>query len=69
VSTLSENSFDPRNQYAGVLKAVREAASSKDVKVYRVETDGGASRVEYWVLALYVDGGKIVGVRAKAVET
>lgn len=67
MTTLSETSFDPRNQYSGVLKAVREASSSSELKIYRVEID--ATRVEYWILALDADGGKIVGVRAKAVET
>ncbi|KAL4943485.1 hypothetical protein BDV06DRAFT_210983 [Aspergillus oleicola] len=74
VETLSPSSFDPKNQYASVLKAVRAAAvqgsggdeGSVDVKVYRVET--GSSRVEYWVVAL--DGeGLLVGLRAKAIES
>jgi len=76
VTTLSENSFDPRNQYASVLRAVREAVSAsassgsgsaEEVKIYRVEI--GASTVEYWVLALDTNDGRIVGVKAKAVET
>ena len=76
MTTLSENSFDPRNQYASVLRAVREAVgaspgsgsgSAVDVKIYRVEI--GASTVEYWVLALDANDGRIVGVKAKAVET
>lgn len=62
-----------------MLRAVRTAAVASDastsnvdqagvdVKVYRVEV--GRSRVEYWVLALDVVEGRIVGLRAKAVET
>jgi hypothetical protein len=60
-----------------VLKAVREAAAASsgssvdgaglDVKIFRVEV--ATSRVEYWVLALDPADGKIVGLKAKAVET
>lgn len=74
ITTLSPASFDPRNQYHGVLRAVRAAATNPEiseedveVKVYRVEV--GSSRVEYFVLGLDVQGGWVVGFRAKAVET
>lgn len=54
-----------------MFKAVRAAASGKDedveVKVYRVEV--GPSRVEYFVLGLDTEQGRVVGFRAKAVET
>jgi hypothetical protein len=76
ISTLSPSSFDPKNQYASVLRAVRSAAVEKDgdadqsgvdVKVYRVELT--STKLEYWVLALDVPGGRVVGLRAKAFET
>ncbi|OJJ01500.1 hypothetical protein ASPVEDRAFT_52429 [Aspergillus versicolor CBS 583.65] len=75
IETLSATSFDPKNQYASALKAVRAAAaqgsggdeSAVEVKVYRVET--GKSRVEYYVTALDAEGGLIVGLRAKAIES
>jgi hypothetical protein len=76
VETFSEQSFDPRNQYGGVIKTVRAAAAASDanidesgvdVKIYRVEV--GRSRVEYWIVALEAAGGKIVGLRAKAIES
>lgn len=75
ISTLSPAFFDPKNQYASALHAVRAAAvehadvdpSAVDVKVYRVEL--GVTRVEYWVLALHVPESRIVGLRAKAVES
>lgn len=38
-----------------------------EVKVYRVQV--GSSRVEYYVLALDVDEGLVVGLRAKAIES
>lgn len=76
IETLSEKSFDPRSQYSEVIKAVRAAVAASDskinesdveVKVYRVEV--GHSRVEYWVVALDGVEGKIVGLRAKAIES
>ncbi|KAJ5805181.1 hypothetical protein N7474_011068 [Penicillium riverlandense] len=76
ISTLSPNSFDPKNEYASALHAVRAAAVEKaeggdqsnvDVKVYRVQLD--KTRVEYWVLALHAPESQLVGLRAKAVET
>ncbi|KAJ5081921.1 hypothetical protein NUU61_010185 [Penicillium alfredii] len=76
ISTLSPSSFDPKNQYASALHAVRAAAveqaadsdpSGVDVKVYRVELT--STKLEYWVLALAAPEGRLVGLRAKAVET
>ena len=66
------SSFDPKNQYATVLKAVRKAASGSDksdvgVKVYRIEM--GSTRLEYWVLALDEKGERIVGMKARGVES
>ncbi|KAL3474373.1 hypothetical protein BJX99DRAFT_231733 [Aspergillus californicus] len=74
IETLSASSFDPKNQYASVFRAVRAAAvggsgdgEAVDVKVYRVEV--GTSRVEYYVVALGVEQGLLVGLRAKAIES
>lgn len=78
IQTLTPSSFDPRNKYAAVLNAVRDAAvsglsdasvdpSGVEVKVFRIEV--GSSRVEYWVVALEMGEGRIVGFRTKAVET
>ncbi|KAJ5993912.1 hypothetical protein N7451_009636 [Penicillium sp. IBT 35674x] len=71
ISTLDTSSFDPRNEYSKVLQAVSEAteeSNSADIKVYRVERS--KTTVEYYVLALdSADGGRIVGLVAKSVET
>ncbi|KAL2846510.1 hypothetical protein BJX68DRAFT_268598 [Aspergillus pseudodeflectus] len=75
IETLSDAAFDPKNQYASVLRAVRAAAveasggdeSAVELKVYRVET--GPSRVEYWVTALEPEESLLVGLRAKAIES
>lgn len=76
ISTLSPSSFDPKNQYSSVLNAVRAAAvendssadqSAVDVKVYCVEMS--STKIEYWVLALEGTESKLVGFRAKSVES
>lgn len=76
ISTLSSSSFDPKNQYSSALHAVRAAAVERDdngdqsaveLKVYRVELS--STKVEYWVLALEALEGRLVGLRAKAVES
>lgn len=76
IETLSPSSFDPKNQYATVLRAVRSAAVEKasdadqsgvEVKVYRVELT--STKLEYWVLALDVPGSRVVGLRAKSFES
>ncbi|PYH36153.1 uncharacterized protein BO87DRAFT_414695 [Aspergillus neoniger CBS 115656] len=70
IETLTFSTFDPKNQYAGVVRAVRAAVGDEEgaaVKVYRVEV--ARSRVEYFVLALDGTEGLVVGLRAKAIET
>ncbi|OAX85321.1 hypothetical protein ACJ72_00286 [Emergomyces africanus] len=82
ISILSPSSFDPNNHYTTVLHAVKTAANSGgssserdlekvEVKVYRVQM--GQTRVEYWVVALDSGAGggqgRIVGMRAKAIES
>ncbi|CAG8413426.1 unnamed protein product [Penicillium salamii] len=67
ISTLSPSSFDPRNQYTAALDAVREAANGSELKVYRVELT--STKIEYWVLGLHKSESRVVGLRAKAVES
>ena len=52
-----------------MLQAVQTAVSggAAEVKVYRVEV--GRSRVEYFVLGLDKENGRVVGLKAGAVET
>lgn len=66
VSTLSVQAFDPRGEYKEVVQAV-EAAGNKKTKIYKVIY--GRTRAEYYVLSLDEQGGKVVGVRATAVES
>jgi len=68
VEELSVDEFDPRGEYADVIKRVKEAAAvgeGVEVKVFRVEVS--KTRCEYYILTL--GDGKLVGVVAKAVES
>ncbi|MCJ1403406.1 hypothetical protein MMC11_006629 [Xylographa trunciseda] len=66
VSTLSTQEFDPKGEYKDVMRAVEKAGDGK-VRVFRVEV--GSTRVWYYVVGWEKDAGKVVGVRAKAVES
>lgn len=65
VEELQIKEFDPRGQYKGVLEAVRKAIGGREVKVFRAGY--GRTRAEYYVVG--VEDGKLVGLKAKAVET
>lgn len=81
VEELSVGEFDPRGQYAEVVRRVRRACYGSDdeaegaedngeVKVYRVEIS--QTRAEYYILGLSRRRGeeaKLVGVKARAVES
>lgn len=66
VSTLDAIEFDPRGQYKDVLQAVEKGGNCKS-RVYRVEH--GKTRIEYYVVGLDKDNMRVVGLRAKAVES
>ncbi|KAE8445472.1 hypothetical protein EG329_013362 [Mollisiaceae sp. DMI_Dod_QoI] len=57
--------WDQQGQYKELVDATREASKGSDVRVYRISK--GGSRVEYWVVGL--EGGKLVGVKALAIES
>lgn len=52
-------------EYGDVVEAVTKAVRGADVRVYRVAKD--ATRAEYFVVGC--DGGKLLGVKAAAVES
>ena len=66
VSTISMKEFDPNGDYKEVLRAVEKAGDGK-TRIYRLET--GKSRAEYFVVGFDGKGGKVVGLKAKAVES
>lgn len=66
VSTIGAKEFDPRGEYKNVMGAVEEAGDGK-ARVYRVQM--GKSRVEYWVVGLDKEEGRVVGLKVLAVES
>lgn len=66
VETLSEKEFDPQGQYKNVIDAVKKAGNC-GVKVFKfTHTE---TRSEYYVVSIDKEGGKIVGMKALAVES
>lgn len=66
VSTMSTKEFDPREEYKDVLQAVEKAGDGKS-RIFRVAH--GRTRVEYYVVGLDQDKGRVVGMKAKAIES
>lgn len=66
VSTLSAAEFDPRGNYKEVMDSVRQAGGG-EVRVFRVQH--GKTRAEYYVISVDAKGSRIVGLKAKAVES
>lgn len=64
VQELSVHDFDPRREYADLVAKVGEV-SGGTARVFRVQQ--GRSGCEYWVVAQNEE--RVVGVKAKAVET
>lgn len=54
------------SQYKGVIDAVK-LATNGTVKVFRVELEG--TRAEYYVVGVDEKGGRIVGLKALAIES
>jgi hypothetical protein len=65
VEIMDIGEWDPQGQYKDVVEATREVSKGSDVRVYRISKDG--ARAEYWVVGL--EGGKLLGVKALAVES
>ena len=66
MSAISTKEFDPRGQYAEALGAVEKAGDGK-ARIFRVET--GKARVEYYVVGFDEKGGRVVGLKARSVES
>ena len=66
VSTLSPQEFDPNGDYKEVLQAVEKAGDGK-ARIFRL--DQGRSRAEYFVVGHDQKSKRIVGLKAKAVES
>lgn len=66
VSTLTTKDFDPHGEYQKVIKAVEQSGDGM-ARIYRVEHD--RTRIEYYVVGFDKEGGRVVGLKAKAVES
>ena len=66
VSSLSAQEFDPKGQYTEVLEAVEKSGDGK-ARVFRAHH--GKTRAEYYVVGIDEKGKRIVGLKAKAVES
>ncbi|KAF2093206.1 hypothetical protein NA57DRAFT_69298 [Rhizodiscina lignyota] len=66
VTAVKHKDFDPRGEYAKVVDAVKGAGSG-DVGFFRV--DLGGTRSEYYIVSVDDKGGRIVGLKAKSVES
>ena len=66
VSMLSANEFDPRGNYKEVIDSVKEAGGG-EVRIFRVHH--GKTRAEYYIVSFDSKGSRMVGLKAKAVES
>lgn len=66
ISTLDAEAFDPKNHYADVINSVK-AAGGGQVRIFRAQQ--GKTRVEYYIVSLDAEHSRLVGLRAKAVES
>lgn len=66
MTTIQAKAFDPRGQYKEVLEAVEKVGNGK-FSIFKVEH--GRTRVEYYIVGLDKEGGKVVGMKALAVES
>jgi hypothetical protein len=63
---MTAQEFDPQGRYKEVLQAV-EKAGDGTARIFRVET--GRARAEIYVVGFDEKGGRIVGLRARSVES
>lgn len=63
---MTTKEFDPRGEYKEVIAAVEQSGDGK-TGIYRVEHD--KTRLEYYIVGFDKEGGRVVGLKAKAVES
>lgn len=66
ISTIGQKEFDPQSQYKAVVDAVKQAGGG-EVAFFRAKH--GSTRVEYYIIGLDKKAGKVVGLKALAVES
>ena len=63
---MTTKDFDPQGEYKMVIEAVERSGDGK-TRIYRVEHD--KTRLEYYIVGFDKEGGRVVGLKAKAVES
>lgn len=63
---MTAKEFDPQGEYEEVMEAVKQSGDGK-TRIYRVEHD--KTRLEYYVVSFDKKGGRVVGLKTKAVES
>lgn len=65
VEQVAQERFE--EQYKKVMDAVKQAGKGEEARVFRVTVD--ETRAEYYVVAVDVEQGKLVGLKALSVES
>ena len=63
---MTTEEFDPQGEYKKVIEAVEQSGDGK-TRIYRAEH--GKTRLEYYIVGFDKEGGRVVGLKAKAVES
>ena len=63
---MTTKEFDPQGEYKEVMAAVEQSGDGK-TRIYRLEHD--RTRLEYYIVSFDRKGGRVVGLKAKAVES
>ena len=63
---MTTKEFDPQGEYTEVMAAVEQSGDGK-TRIYRLEHD--RTRLEYYIVSFDRKGGRVVGLKAKAVES
>ena len=63
---MTTKEFDRHGEYGEVMAAVEQAGDGK-TRIYRLEH--GGTRLEYYIVSFDEKGGRVVGLKAKAVES
>ena len=69
VVVMSVEEFDPRDAYADVIGIVREVAGAAGGHIGVYQLEHGSTRIEYYIVTCDQRHARLIGVKAKAVET
>jgi hypothetical protein len=68
VESISRGEFDALDQYKKVIDAVKKEVESQ-LAFFRVKVDSVGTKKEYFVIGADMSGGRVVGLKALAVQT